>query len=114
MRLETLKLWNFRKYGSGIEKLNLEQPDLEVPFSQGLNVLIGENDSGKTAVIDAIKLVLNTHSSEWVKVTHDDFYKDTKKLRIECKFVNLSEDYCSLPILPKLSAGDLIYPERAT
>ncbi len=61
-----LKLWNFRKFGSGSDDLNLDEPDLEVPFTQGLNVLIGENDSGKTAIIDAIKLVLLTHSGEWI------------------------------------------------
>lgn len=89
MRLETLKLWNFRKFGIKGEEFDLEKPDLKVSFTEGLNVLIGENDSGKTAIIDAIKLVLNTHSSEWITLVHDDFYKDANRLRIECKFTNL-------------------------
>ena len=89
MRLETVKLWNFRKFGSGSDELNLTKPDLVVCFTKGLNVLIGENDSGKTAIIDAIKLTLDTHSSEWVKLVHEDFHEDTNRLRIECKFANL-------------------------
>ncbi len=62
MYLNELKLWNFRKYGSGgdlvNEKNKIREPDLKVQFQNGLNVLIGENDSGKTAIIDSIKLVL--------------------------------------------------------
>ena len=43
MYLSTLKLWNFRKYDEGPDG----SPGLEVHFQKGVNVLIGENDSGK-------------------------------------------------------------------
>lgn len=92
MYLSKLKLWNFRKFGSGADSLDLANPDIAVPFTKGLNVLIGENDSGKTAIIDAIKLILDTHSSEWVKVDIDDFYKNSTRFRIECRFDDLSDD----------------------
>ncbi len=92
MYLSELKLWNFRKFGSETNELNLEKPDLEISFNNGLNVLIGENDSGKTVIIDAIKLVLKTHSVEWIKLEDEDFYKDTKRLRIECIFRELSDN----------------------
>ncbi len=81
MYIAELKLWNFRKYGKS--EWDLEQPHLAVPFNEGLNVLIGENDSGKTAILDAIKLVLKTHAYEWIKVEDTDFYNDSNKLRIE-------------------------------
>ena len=71
MYISQLSLWNFRKYGS--QSFEISNPDLIVPFHNGLNVLIGENDSGKTAIVDAIKLVLKTHSYEWIKVEKDDF-----------------------------------------
>ena len=58
MYISELKLWNFRKYGK-IE-WDLDKPHLVVPFNEGLNVLIGENDSGKSAILDAIKLALKT------------------------------------------------------
>lgn len=92
MYLSNIKLWNFRKFGSGSDSLDLANPDIIVPFTKGLNVLIGENDSGKTAIIDAIKLILDTHSSEWVKVDIDDFYKNSTRFRIECRFDDLSDD----------------------
>lgn len=92
MYLSELKLWNFRLFGSGNDDLNLEKPDLDLSFTEGLNVLIGENDSGKSAIIDAIKLVLKTHSYEWIKITEEDFNKDTLRFRIELKFDGLSDE----------------------
>ncbi|MBK7094441.1 MAG: AAA family ATPase [Saprospiraceae bacterium] len=87
MYLSELKLWNFRKYGTS--EWDLDKPHLIVPLNEGLNVLIGENDSGKTAILDAIKLVLKTHAYEWIKVEDVDFYKDSTKLRIEIIFKGL-------------------------
>ena len=95
MYLSKLKLWNFRKFGSGDELIidkELRDPDLEINFTKGLNVLIGENDSGKTAIIDAIKLMLKTHSFEWIKLEIEDFYEEKDKLRIECRFDDLSSE----------------------
>ena len=96
MYLHELKLWNFRKYGGRgdlvNEKNKIREPDLKVQFQNGLNVLIGENDSGKTAIIDSIKLVLKTHSTEWIRVSLEDFYNDTKQMRIECIFKNLRDN----------------------
>jgi len=87
MYISELKLWNFRKYGK--QDYNLDNPHLVVPFNDGLNVLIGENDSGKTAILDAIKLVLKTHAYEWIKIEDVDFYDDSTKLRIEIIFKGL-------------------------
>ncbi|QKG80479.1 ATP-dependent nuclease [Tenuifilum thalassicum] len=90
MYISELKLWNFRKYGQ--DEWNLEKPHLVVPFNSGTNVLIGENDSGKTAIIDAIKLVLKTHAYEWIKVEKEDFYENSDKLRIEIIFRGLKDE----------------------
>jgi putative ATP-dependent endonuclease of OLD family len=89
MYLSGIKFWNFRKFGG--EGFDLNKPHLHIPFTPGLNVLIGENDSGKTAIIDAIKLLLKTHSIEWIKAQWDDFYLDSERLRIEAEFDNLSD-----------------------
>lgn len=70
MYLSTITLKNFRKYAyNGIDKHGIT-----VFFHKGLNALIGENDSGKSAMIDAIKLVLQTQSGEFTRVTDEDFY----------------------------------------
>ena len=44
MYLSILRLWNFRKYCA----LADGKPGLEIHFQEGVNVLIGENDSGKS------------------------------------------------------------------
>lgn len=92
MYIAELKLWNFRKYGAGSNSFHLETPDLCVPFEKGMNILIGENDSGKSAILDAIKLVLKTHAYEWIKVEKSDFAKESEKLRIEIHFKGITND----------------------
>lgn len=90
MYLQNIKLWNFRRFGA--ESFDIEKPNLNLDFTKGLNVIIGENDSGKTAIIDAIKLVLKTHSYEYIKVEDKDFYQDSDRFRIELTFKELSDE----------------------
>lgn len=91
MYLSNLKLWNFRKFGSQGD-INPAIPNLDLNLNKGLNVIIGENDSGKTAVIDAIKLVLKTHSYDYIRVEDKDFHNGTNHFRIELTFENLVPD----------------------
>lgn len=84
MIISKLILNNFRKFNC-----TDNAPGLVVSFHKGLNALIGENDSGKTAIIDAIKLVLLTQSNEYIRPTEDDFYiasdgTATTEFRIDC------------------------------
>lgn len=92
MFLSRLELFNFRQFGS-IE----ECPGLSVTFHEGLNALIGENDSGKTAIIDAIKIVLLTQSNEFIRVVDSDFYvnevsESASELRIHLKFDGFTKE----------------------
>ncbi|WP_180103050.1 ATP-dependent endonuclease [Acinetobacter sp. YH12126] len=92
MYLSNIKLWNFRKYGEVATTFDLTKPNLDLNFTKGLNVLIGENDSGKTAIIDAIKLVLKTHSYDYIKVEDKDFFDGSTRFRIELEFCGLTDD----------------------
>jgi len=94
MYLAELKLRNFRKYGE-ISSSDALCPGLHLHFRSHLNLLVGENDSGKSAVIDAIKYILQTHSYDPVRFSVDDFYlpdncsKESERARraeIECIF----------------------------
>ncbi|WP_104382611.1 ATP-dependent endonuclease [Sphingobacterium sp. HMA12] len=91
MHLSNIKLWNFRKFGSESE-IDPDRPNLDLNLTKGLNVIIGENDSGKTAIIDAIKLVLKTHSYDYIKVDDKDFYQQATRFRIELTFDGLMPD----------------------
>jgi len=92
MFLSELKIWNFRKYGTGENGAT----GLHLRFNKGLNLLVGENDSGKTAIIDAIKFVLQTQSYDYQWLEEEDFFLQpeprptdinrAKSLKIECMF----------------------------
>jgi putative ATP-dependent endonuclease of OLD family len=91
MHLSNIKLWNFRRFGSDMP-FSLSDPNLNLDLTSGVNVIIGENDSGKSTIIDAIKFVLKTHSYDWVRLEQEDFYKNSFRLRIELIFYELSDD----------------------
>lgn len=93
MYISELKLWNFRKYGG--DDFDLTKPHLIVPFKKGMNVLIGENDCGKTAIIDAIKYVLKTNAYETIRIQQDDFYNDKEHLRIELLIDDVTDSEAS-------------------
>lgn len=52
--ISELKIYNFRRFKS-VDGA----PGLQITFHKGLNALIGENDSGKTAIIDALIFKMN-------------------------------------------------------
>lgn len=84
MYLSSIEISNFRCFGS---KQTIE-------FHKGLNVLVGENDSGKSAVLDAIRIVLGTTDQSWYKIELSDFYNENQnaEIRVVCKFSDLSEN----------------------
>lgn len=95
MYLSEMKVWNFRKFG----KKEDGKPGLVLNFTPSLNLLVGENNSGKTTIIDAIKYTLHTQSYENMRLDTDDFHLPTgatddmraTELRIECNFKGFSE-----------------------
>ncbi len=66
-----------------MDDIDLQRPNINLSFTKGLNVLIGENDSGKSAILEAIKMVLKTHAYERLMWVKEDFYEGTDELRIE-------------------------------
>ena len=89
MHISNLKIKNFR----AIE-------NLELSFNKGLNVLIGENNSGKTAIIDLLRLIFDKSN-----YPHEIYWKETdlrigstdeiKPIEFEIKFKidNKNEKY---------------------
>lgn len=68
MYLAELRIKNFRSFGP---------EGITVKFREGLTALVGENDSGKTAVIDALRFLLGTTDQEWLRFSEDDFHKSS-------------------------------------
>jgi len=84
MYLKNIRLQNFRCFGA----------EKAIEFNRGLNVLVGENDSGKSAIIDAIRIVLGTTDQSWYRIDLTDFYNEdrTVEIKIVCKFCELSDN----------------------
>ena len=85
MYLSELKLTNFRKF-----------LDIQINFQPGVTALVGRNDSGKSAIIDAIRYALLTRDQEYIRVQPEDFYvdingKQADEIFIRCKLECLND-----------------------
>lgn len=70
MYLSKLSMQNFRMFSDKIE----------VKFSKGLNLLVGENGCGKSTVIDAIRVLLSESEFSRKGVSEEDFHVDYQTL----------------------------------
>jgi putative ATP-dependent endonuclease of OLD family len=62
--LAKLRILNFRKL-----------KDVELGFRPGLNVLVGSNNVGKTAVVDALRALLAGHDDPYPRLDSDDIHR---------------------------------------
>lgn len=80
-----LKIKNFRQFGP--EGLTLN-------FRQGLTVLVGENDAGKSAIIDALRYAMGTTDMRWNRILLSDVFENdpSNEIRIQVCFNHLTEN----------------------
>ncbi|WP_270660468.1 ATP-dependent nuclease [Enterococcus thailandicus] len=86
MYLRNVELFNWRKF----KQVNDVKPGVTVKFQKGLNLLVGENDSGKTAIIDAIRVCLGSNTRDRYYLSEEDFTVGETKLKIVCTFEDLT------------------------
>ena len=90
MYLSKLTARNFRQFGEGSAELQIE-------FQPGVTALVGRNDSGKSAVIDAIRYALLTRDQEFIRIQPEDFHIDSAEIQateilILCKLSDLTDE----------------------
>lgn len=83
-------------YASGFRCFGPDNP-LSLKLRRGLNILVGPNDSGKTAIIDATRFVLWTRGDDYLRLEPSDFHvkpDGTKadELFVRCTFESLTPD----------------------
>ena len=83
-------------YASGFRCFGTKSP-LSLKLLRGLNILVGANDSGKTAVVDACRFVLWTRGNEFVRLEPEDFHvkpdgSRVTELLLRCTFDDLMPD----------------------
>ncbi|WP_428552072.1 ATP-dependent nuclease [Pseudomonas edaphica] len=93
MYLSALKVQNFRKFGA-------EPNHLFIEFNKGVTALVGENDAGKSSVIDALRFVLQTRDGEYVRLQPEDFHipaegPQATQITIVAKFADLAAYFFS-------------------
>ena len=69
MYLSDIAITNFRMFGDGDRAIR-------ITFADRITALVGRNDSGKSAIIDAIRYALLTRDQEFIRVQPDDFHID--------------------------------------
>lgn len=89
MYISEIYIENFRSFGSGKQAFQLS-------LNPGLTALVGENDAGKTAVIDALRYVLGTRDQELLRVDETDFHQPPEggqadQITIRLKFQDLTK-----------------------
>lgn len=91
MYLKHIRAKNYRAFGDGTSA-----PSLDWELNPGLNILVGENDAGKTGIIDSIRQILLTTSYEPVRLYEQDFHINSTNrattLTIEATLCGLSPD----------------------
>lgn len=107
MFLAELQIENLRMFGEGEQSFVLA-------LRPGLTALIGENDAGKTIVIDALRLALGTRDQDYIRLDEADFHLPSDsterrtEIRIRCKFD-------ALTLLDKAAFAEyLTYEDRPT
>lgn len=71
MYIAEINIENFRSFGLGDRAFKLS-------LKPGLTALVGENDAGKTAVIDALRYVLGTRDQEQLRIEETDFHRSSE------------------------------------
>jgi len=84
MYLSTLTIDSFRCIGPGVEQM-------VVKFTPSLTAIIGANDAGKTAIIDALRFALGTSDQDRQRLDESDFNGNRKEITIVCHFENLTD-----------------------
>ena len=89
MHLSKITVRNFRQFGEG-------DSELQMDLQPGVTALVGRNDSGKSAVIDAIRYALLTRDQQFIRVQPEDFHIDdagqqASEISIACTLAGLTD-----------------------
>lgn len=107
MHLSQIQIRNFRQF---------DDKGIIVEFQPGVVALAGPNDSGKTAIIDAIRYVLTTKDQEFISVQPEDFHVSksngaSSEITLTCRFSGLStaDQSTFLEYLTPAENGELVF-----
>jgi|GEM_PF-1027071 glycine hydroxymethyltransferase len=75
MYLDSLRVQGFRRFD-----------DISLRFKNGLNVIVGPNNAGKTAVVDALRVLLSASDEGSIRLTELDLHQKKDGTKAEKAF----------------------------
>ena len=78
MYLARIEIENFRIFGD-----SSNNKGIKLDLQPGINLIVGANYSGKTCIIDAVRLLIGTATNDYFRITEDDFHYENKKTQAE-------------------------------
>ncbi len=85
MFIKSIIIKNLKCFAEDSEAIEFNVPDGKTEGS-GLNIFVGENGTGKTATLEAINYLTESHFSIQNKLKIFDFHKDTNEITVEAIF----------------------------
>lgn len=85
MFIKSLSVKNYKCFNENSKPIEFKFPDGAIPGS-GLNIFVGENGTGKTATLEAINYLTESHFAVQNKLKVFDFHKDVNEITIEAIF----------------------------
>ena len=80
--LKSIKMINYKKFD-----------ETEISFNEGINILIGDNESGKSSILTAIDLILSGSRYKLEKIGHENLFN----IKTISKFMSSSKKLENLP-----------------
>lgn len=103
MYLKSLHIKNFRSI-----------KDTNITFNKGLNILIGPNNSGKTTIIDALRICFSYKDYHSIHITEDDFYKTKSSSNKKYSDIEFDLSFCPVEDFEKAVFIELYNPTTKT
>lgn len=103
MYLKSLHIKNFRLI-----------KDTNITFNKGLNILIGPNNSGKTTIIDALRICFSYKDYHSIHITEDDFYKTKSSSNKKYSDIEFDFSFCPVEDFEKAVFIELYNPTTKT
>ena len=85
MFIQKLTIKNLKCFAEDSEAIEFNVPDGKTEGS-GLNIFVGENGTGKTATLEAINYLTESHFAIQNRLKIFDFHKDTNEIIVEAIF----------------------------
>jgi len=102
MYIEELSIDGYKTFGE----------ETKIRFHKGLNVLVGENGTGKSSIVDAIRLLLLEDEYGRNGISDADFFRSfeensepAKQIKIKTTFAGLTREE-KIALMPWIPAGD--------